>query len=89
MQTNKNEQNQDKSLDQEIDEVFAELDEVNKELIVVIACDKKDRAATRSLYHSKFGSSRNNTSQTKKIPVIIIRHILNTRLFLGEIFIFR
>ncbi len=32
MQTNKNEQNQDKSLDQEIDEVFAELDEVNKEL---------------------------------------------------------
>lgn len=32
MQTNKNEQNQDKSLDQEIDEVFAELDKVNKEL---------------------------------------------------------
>ena len=32
MQTNKNELNQDKSLDQEIDEVFAELDEVNKEL---------------------------------------------------------
>lgn len=32
MQTNKNEQNQDKTLDQEIDEVFAELDKVNKEL---------------------------------------------------------
>lgn len=32
MQTNKNEQNQDKTLDQEIDEVFAELEKVNKEL---------------------------------------------------------